>query len=58
MIQHSRDVIRVGRPLVLDLMTRITVSIHQLIVVVDVTLRALYRDVRSRQGELCNIVIK
>jgi hypothetical protein len=57
-IQQPSNMVRVGRLLVVSLMTRVTISIDQLVIVVDVALHALRGDMTARQCEFCRVVIK
>jgi hypothetical protein len=57
-VQQRHDVIRVCRPLVLQLVTRITVRVNQLEIVVRMAILALDRIVPPRQSELRCIMIK
>jgi hypothetical protein len=57
-IEHSGNMIRICRSRVVCRMAWITVSVHQLVVVVDVALRTLHGDVRAHQSEFRRVMIK
>jgi hypothetical protein len=58
MIEHSRNMVRVCRALILGRMARIAVRVRQLKIVVRVTILALYRDVLACQRKFRRVVIK
>jgi hypothetical protein len=58
MIQQTCNVVRIGRPLILGLMTRIAIGEHQTVVVVHVALYTLRRSMRPCQGKFGRVVIE
>ena len=58
MVEVTRDMVRVRRPLEIGLMALIAIGIHQLVVAVGVACRALHGDVRTRQREARGTMIE